>query len=336
MNILHLEDNDEDATLIFEALRDEVTGCQVTCVDTRKTFLEAMNRGGWDVILADYSLPSFDGISALKLAVEKCPDVPFIFVTGSLGEERAVETLRNGATDYILKHRLDRLPQAVIRASRERESAKAKKDAEQRLKASLREKELLLQEVHHRVNNNLQVISSLLEMQAGAADEPLTAALRKTQSRVRSVAMVHQMLYVSTSMKDINFADYAELLASEVANSYGIDPVRIRLTLELEPVCLEVDRAVPCGLILNELISNAFKYAFPGDRRGEIRVSLQQQEHCIQLAVEDTGVGLPQYRSPDARKSLGLEIVNALTKQLGGNLEATSGDGARFAFTFAR
>src|ERR1035441_987889 len=99
MKILHLEDSDNDAALICEALRDEVANCQVTRVQTRKAFLDAMDHGDWDIILADYCLPSFDGILALKLAVEKRPDLPFIFVTGSLGEERAIETLKNGATD---------------------------------------------------------------------------------------------------------------------------------------------------------------------------------------------------------------------------------------------
>ena len=138
----------------------------MTRVETRKAFLGALDYGEWDIILADYSLPSFDGISALKLAVEKRPDVPFIFVTGALGEELAVETLKNGATDFILKHRLDRLAQAVTRAKRESESANKQKEAEQKLKASFREKELLLQEVHHRVKNNLQIICSLLNMQS--------------------------------------------------------------------------------------------------------------------------------------------------------------------------
>src|SRR5687767_13636697 len=102
MKILHLEDSSNDAALICAALDDEVSNCAVTRVETRIAFIEALDCGDWDVILADYSLPSFDGISALKLAVEKRPDLPFIFVTGFLGEERAVETLRNGATDYIL------------------------------------------------------------------------------------------------------------------------------------------------------------------------------------------------------------------------------------------
>jgi two-component sensor histidine kinase len=333
MNILHLEDSDNDAELIREALCDEVTDCHVTRVETRKAFLEAMDQSDWDIILADYCLPSFDGISALKLAVEKCPDLPFIFVTGFLGEQLAVETLKNGATDYILKHRLDRLPQAVIRAKRESESAKAKKEAEQKLRDSLREKELLLQELHHRVNNNLQVISSLIELQAGAIHDPrLAAALQECQQRVQSMAIIHAMLYTSSSLKDIDFAEYARVLTTEVSNSYGMDPTRIRLAFELEPIRLEIDRAIPCGLILNELLSNAFKYAFPDTCCGEIRVSLQQREHCIRLAVEDTGIGLSE-RSLSERKSLGLEIVNILSEQLGGSMEITSNQGAQFVLT---
>jgi two-component sensor histidine kinase/CheY-like chemotaxis protein len=337
MKILHLEDNDADAELICEALRHEVIACHVTRVETRKAFLEAMDQADWDIILADYSLPSFDGISALKLAVEKHPDLPFIFVTGSLGEERAVEALKTGATDYILKHRLDRLPQAVTRARRESESAKAQKEAEQNLKASLREKELLLQEVHHRVKNNLEVICGLLSMQSDAVSDPLLAsALQESQRRIHSMAMIHEMLYDSSSLNDIDFAEYARVLTHEVSNSYGTDPARIRLALELEPIRLEIDRAIPCGLILNELLSNALKYAFPNGRSGEVRVSLYQQEHCIRLAVEDTGVGLPEGRSPSRIKSLGLSIVNILTRQLGGSMEITSNQGSHFVLTFAQ
>lgn len=116
MRILHLEDDTNDAELIAGRLHKEGIACQITCIQTREDFLAAAEQGEWDVILADYSLPSFDGISALKIAREKCPDVPFIFVSGALGEEVAVATLKSGATDYILKDRLARLPLAVKRA----------------------------------------------------------------------------------------------------------------------------------------------------------------------------------------------------------------------------
>jgi len=336
MRILHLEDNGDDGALISRALRREPL-CHLTRVETREAFLEAMEHGRWDIILADYSLPAFDGITALKLAIERCPGVPFIFVTGSLGEELAVETLRSGATDYVLKHRLDRLPQAVARAWRESESAKAQKETGEKLEASLREKELLLQEVHHRVNNNFQVICSLLSMQSeNVADPVVASALRDSQKRIQSMAMIHAMLYASGNLKDIDFAEYTRLLAAEVSRSYGPDPDRIRLLFDLESIALEIGVAIPCGLILNELLSNAFKYAFPNGRRGDVRVSLEQQEGSIRLSVEDNGVGLPEGLAASEASSLGLCIVRTLTKQLGGSMEIASGEGARFVLKFVK
>jgi len=221
----------------------------------------------------------------------------------------------------------------VIRARRESESAKAKNEAERKLRDSLREKELLLQEVHHRVNNNLQIVSSLINLQKEVIRDPiLFSALHECQQRVQSMAMIHAMLYASSSLKDIDFGEYARQLATQVSNSYGIDTARIRLVFELAPIRLEIDRAIPCGLILNELLSNAFKYAFPRDTCGQIRVSLRTWKHSIRLAVEDTGIGLPDGPAGE-RKSLGLNIVNTLCKQLGGTMDITSDHGARFVLT---
>ncbi len=150
------------------------------------------------------------------------------------------------------------------------------------------------------------------------------------------MAMIHEMLYATTGLNDIDFAEYTQVLAAEVANSYGLDPARIRLVFELEPLRFEIDRAIPCGLILNELLSNAFKYAFPNGRSGEIRVSLRRVGQCIRLAVEDTGVGLPEDRGPGKVKSLGLNIVRILTQQLGGSMEISSSQGSHFVLKFAQ
>jgi len=334
MNILSLEDNNDDATLICDVLRQEVPACCMTRVDTRSAFAEALDRGGWDIILSDYSLPFFDGISALDMAAEKLPNIPFIFVTGALGEERAVETLRRGATDFVLKHRLSSLPKVVIRAQRESESAQLRRQAEQKLKTSLREKDLLLQEVHHRVKNNLQVISSLLNMQAVAAENPeLTSALQESRERIIAMAIIHEMLYSSDSLHSIDFAKYVQLLSDEVSNSYGRNPALIRFEFDLQPVHLEIDCAIPCGLILNELLSNALKYAFPGGRQGDVRISLREW-NGIRLAVEDNGIGLSEDRAVRERKSLGLNIVQILTQQLRGTMAITSHKGTQFVLTF--
>ena len=344
IKILHLEDHGDDARLVHDLLRRQFAACQLTLVETREEFARSLEWGGWDVILSDYSLPSFDGLSALKMALAKCPGVPFIFVTGTLGEERAVETLKSGATDFILKARLDRLPQAVTRAKRESDAAKAQQDAEQKLKASLiekdrllREKEVLLQEVHHRVHNNLQIVSSLLSMQSDSTDDAaLASALRESQKRVHSMAMIHQMLNYSSSLSDIDFADYIQSLTGEAFNSYGLDPARIQIAFELQPLRFEIGQAIPCGLILNELLSNAFKYAFPDGRAGQVSVSLQQQEFNVELTVEDNGVGMPEPGSLNEAKSLGLRIVHTLTRQLGASMEINSNNGSHFVLRLPR
>jgi len=336
MNILHLEDSDDDAALICASLSQGGICCRVTRVETRTALIDALDRGGWDIILADYSLPGFNGVAALKLAIEKLPDTPFILVTGSLGEELAIEVLKGGATDYVLKHRLDRLPQAVMRARRESESAAARKAAERELKDSLREKVLLLQEVHHRVNNNLQIICSLLNMQSERVSDPLlSSALQESQKRVQSMAMIHAMLYASSSLKDIDFAEYTQDLAAKLFSSYAVDPARIRLALELAPLRFEIDRAIPCGMILNELLCNALKYAFPDGRSGQICVTLQAQDGCNRLTVADDGVGLPEGH-PTRTRSLGLNIVRILTRQLGGSMVTTSDHGTQFVLEFAQ
>jgi two-component sensor histidine kinase len=331
VKILHLEDNDYDALLILEALRKDLIDCQLTYVKTRAAFVEGLDRGDWDIILSDYSLPGFDGESALKLAVEKCPDVPFIFVAGTLGDEVGVESLKNGAADYVLKNRLSRLGRAVDRARLENESARARKQEVQRIKDSLREKELLLQEVHHRVNNNLQIVCSLIGMQADAAGESVLAnALRENLNRIRSMASVHAIMYESRSFVRIDFPDYIRLLAADLSCSYGPTSACIQVRFELAPMMLEIDRAIPCGLILNELLSNAFKHAFPNGRKGEVCISLKQEAGYAVLTVADNGIGLPKGWPPDEAKTVGLRVARILGKQLGGTLDASCDGGSRF------
>jgi len=229
------------------------------------------------------------------------------------------------------------LPLAVSRALRESEGAKAGKEAEQNLRHSLREKELLLQEVHHRINNNLQIICALLSMQADATDDPILAStLRASQNRVHSMAAIHVMLYASNSLRDIDFAEYTRLLAAEASNCYGIDPARIRICFELEPIRLEIDRAIPCALILNELLSNAFIHAFPDGRSGEVHVMLRQQEGRIRIAFKDTGIGLDESRDQRQHKSIGLRIIETLAEQLGGSVEITSNPGCHFVLEFSQ
>ncbi len=169
-----------------------------------------------------------------------------------------------------------------------------RKRDEERLRASLREKESLLQEIHHRVKNNLQVISSLLSLQADQLDDPQArAAFRDSRNRVRAMAVLHERLYRSGRLDRIDFSRQVEMLCSNLFCSYGIDPSCVRLELRLAEVWLDIERAMPCGLLLNELVSNALKHAFPDGRQGFVRVSLDAGPTGeYTLIVADNGVGL--------------------------------------------
>ena len=485
IRILHLEDNFRDARLVVRTLGRGDLSCQITVVADREAYLAAVNEGNarWDVILADYTLPSFDGMSALKLAGEKCADVPFIFVSGAVGEELAIETLKSGAADYVLKDRLARLPVAVERALKERLAARQRKQAEallnlrtkalesaangvivtdrngtivwanpactrltgygsdellgstprilksgrmtgdfyrdlwttiaqgkvwqgeltnrrkdgtlyveemtitpvrdftgeiasfiaikqdiserrrqeDALRASLHEKEILLKEVHHRVKNNLQVISSLLELGSGGSQNGgFVEILRESQTRIRTMALVHAKLYQSKDFARIDFGEYVRSLVADLSHSYQVDPESVSFSLDLGQVFLSVDLAIPCGLIMNELISNSLKHAFPTirtglapkgsqlepsrpavDRDARIRGSHDTPRTGgvvsialvpigntrVRLVVTDNGTGYPDSVDLNHPKSLGLQLVKALTAQVGGNIEIRSSRG---------
>jgi PAS domain S-box-containing protein len=206
---------------------------------------------------------------------------------------------------------------------------------EERIK-ELREKEVLLKEVHHRVKNNLQVISSLVSMQAdGSQDDTVREVLNDVTYRVRSMALVHEKLYHSESLARIDFAEYAQSLLGYLWRAHGAAAEAIRLTLDLEPVELPVDTAVPCGLILNELAGNALKHAFRGRTAGEVTVALHRAEDGrVSLSVRDNGVGLPAEFDWQQAGSLGLRLVQMLAGQLHATVEVERDGGTEFNLSF--
>jgi PAS domain S-box-containing protein len=210
-----------------------------------------------------------------------------------------------------------------------------RRQADERIKASLREKEVLLKEIHHRVKNNLQVTSSLLKLQSGyIQDKQALEMFAESQNRIRSMALVHEKLYQSSDLSRINFSEYAEGLASLLFRSYGVDPNSIRLRIASSRVFLTVENAIPCGLILNELLSNAIKHAFPNGG-GEIHVAVtEQSDHTLDISVGDTGVGLPKGLDLKKAETLGLHLVRTLTQQLNGELTVSSNGGTQIAVHF--
>lgn len=204
------------------------------------------------------------------------------------------------------------------------------------LRTSLHEKEILLQEVHHRVKNNLQIISSLLDLQSqNLKDEKTLEIFQESQNRVKSMALIHEKLYQSTFLETIDFADYVETLVNFLIQSYGIDNQLISVQVNIVNVFLNLDTAIPAGLIINELVSNALKYAFPQGRSGAVRITLEvdNQQYFI-LTVKDNGIGLKPDFNIQQVTTLGLQLVNVLTQQLEGEVQVDSTQGTEFRIKF--
>ncbi|MCC7450851.1 MAG: PAS domain S-box protein [Anaerolineae bacterium] len=209
--------------------------------------------------------------------------------------------------------------------------------AEERVKASLREKEVLLREIHHRVKNNMQVISSLLALQAGYTDnEHTTQMFRESQNRIRSMALVHERLYQSQELARIDFAEYVHELTGHLLNSYRTQANLITLDVLADVIYLDIDMAIPCGLIINELVSNALKHAFPNGRSGKITVELRIDSNGLHtILVRDDGVGIPDELNVHRTESLGLQLVTSLTGQLNATIGLHRGQGTTFEIRFA-
>ena len=211
-----------------------------------------------------------------------------------------------------------------------------RKQAEEQIKASLHEKEVLLKEIHHRVKNNLQVICSLLNLQSGYIRDPEALALfRESESRIRSMAMIHEKLYQNESLSRVDFAEYLASLSSLLFTTYVANPAAVRLTTRLDPMFLDIDTALPLGLIVNELVSNSLKYAYPEGRSGTVELTLRAgPENQYTLSVRDQGVGLPAGFDVNNTDTLGLHLVNILSAQLGAALSVESnGHGTSFEVT---
>jgi PAS domain S-box-containing protein len=211
-----------------------------------------------------------------------------------------------------------------------------RKAEEERIRASLKEKEMLLGEIHHRVKNNLQIIDSLLDLQSARVQDPASLAmLRDSQNRIRSMAFIHQMLYQSRDFAQVDFSQFLESLVPVLVSSYGVDPNHINLFIDAVEVFLPINAAIPCGLVVNELISNALKHAFPEGRGGEIRIELKRGGNdTAYLAISDDGVGIPEDLVFEETSTLGLQLVMHLADQLGGEMTVKRSNPTTFALRF--
>ena len=210
------------------------------------------------------------------------------------------------------------------------------KAAEEKIKTALQEKEVLLKEVHHRVKNNLQVVSSLLRLQSRGVQESATRQMfKESQNRVQSMALIHEQLYQSEGLSDLDFPAYVRQLVAHLFHSYQVSSSRIGLNINVEDIPLGVDAAIPCGLIINELVSNALKHGFPEGKDGEIQIEMTPADnHRVTLCVRDNGVGLKEGVSFSDTETLGLRLVRSLANQLEGEARIRHSVGTEILISF--
>jgi two-component sensor histidine kinase/CheY-like chemotaxis protein len=242
------------------------------------------------------------------------------------GDEKEILKLYNMRLVHKLETKVLRLETEIAERKR----------AEEALRATLTEKEALLREIHHRVKNNMQIISSLFNLQAKKTNNlELRAVLKEGQTRIRSMSLIHEKLYRSSNLSKIDLADYIRGMADHLSNVYLIEPEKIRLEMNLEDVPLDINSAVPCGMILNELISNALRHAFPNGRTGVIKLGLRRiSGGAIELLIADDGIGFPEDFDFRKTESFGLQLVNLLAGQLEANIELDREKGTCFSMSF--
>ncbi|MGB9937341.1 MAG: sensor histidine kinase [Methanobacterium sp.] len=199
---------------------------------------------------------------------------------------------------------------------------------------ALEEKEILLKEVHHRVKNNLQLISSLLNLQIPYIDSDAGEILKESQNRVRSIAMIHEKLYQSKNLDSIDFTDYIRNVIITLFQTYNVNPEKLKFELELDDLSLNIETCIPCALILTELLTNSIKHAFSDDLEGIIKVELACKNKDITLKIIDNGIGFPEEMNIENPDSFGLQLVNLLINQLRGSIELQREMGTEFIINF--
>jgi len=460
LNILYLEDNIDDFELAKTILEEDGIIDKIVWVKNQVDFENSLKNNRYDLVLADFNLPEFDGLSAIKIIKESYTDTPVIILSGELGEEQAIDTLKEGASDYVLKQRISRLIPAIQRTITETvEKSKRKlaeealrkeeekyrslteninigvyrntigpngmfieinpafvkmfgynnkeevlalnvadlyikpeervrfndkiqkngfvkneevllkkkngdeiycsvfaaavfdkkgnfkyfdgviediterKNALEQIKKDLKEKEVLLAEIHHRVKNNMQIISGLLYLQSRyVADEKTLKMLQQSQDRIQSLSLVHENLYQSDYFSEIDIANYINDITSLLYQTYELDRNKIKCKIEAKNIFMRIEDAMPFGILINEIVSNSLKHAFPNSNQGNINILFEKNaSNDFVLKISDDGIGMPEEISFEKPKSFGLELIKMLSEdQFGGNVTINRNNGTLF------
>lgn len=336
--LLHLEDDPLDAELVRACLHDAGSNFTVTTVSRKESYEEALQTSPPDLVISDFNLTGFNGIQAFHLLEATDSTIPFILLSGALGESRAVECLKLGMTDYVLKDQLERLSPAVERALRESHERRERQAAEAALRERQKEIEDLnlrlqraIMESHHRIKNNLQVLIALIDAMR-LDDEPGTQALTRLARHIRGLASLHDLLTHQTSTPGTPLDSVSARFALERLIPAMVNVLTPRtITLDADEVELSLKQVSSLSLLVNELVSNAIKH---GD--GAIHVSLKQEETQIQLDVYNEGPGFPPCFDATRSASIGLSLIESIgTWDLAGMLTfENTPSGARVGLSF--
>jgi two-component sensor histidine kinase len=342
ISLLFVEDNDTIRFLYSKLLSSRVNTFYTA--ENGQLGLDLYNQHKPDLIITDISMPVMDGLEMIGHIKKTDPEVKVIVMSAYSIKEYFLEAINLGVNGYLIKPveakklflLIDDLAGQILMSKELAEKEEKRRIAEENLKRSLAEKDILLREVHHRVKNNMQIISSILKMQQRQVNDPtLKTVLEESQSRIRSMALIHENLYQNENLANITFANYIKSLASNLARTFANSQSNITIEYNIEDIYLPIDTGIPCGLIINELLSNAFKYAFADRTKGVINISLQQvTEQDFTLTVSDNGKGLPAELNLEESGTLGMKIVKRLVQQIDGTFEYKYSNGATFIINF--
>ncbi|RWX79012.1 response regulator [Neorhizobium lilium] len=296
-------------------------GYEVVHAPDGKTAMEAIDRGGIDAVVLDHYLKAETGLDILRRLKDQEISIPVIYVTGSSDATIAIDALKNGAADYVIKTVGDEfwplMESAIAQGIATAELRRAKEKAEQEIRLGKERAEVLLAEVNHRVANSLALVAALIRLQVSSSkNDDVKAALAETQARITAIAGMHRSLYTSDDVRQVEMDKYLGTLVREVQGTVN-DQQGPSIKLDADAMSLASDRAVSVGMIVTELLTNALKYAYPAGSEGEVRVHLRRQDDGkALLSVEDDGVG---WREGDVPKGTGLgsRIVKSMASTLG-------------------
>lgn len=343
--ILYIDDDAGLCTLVKRGLMRR--GFDVVCELDARVGVEMAAAERFDAVGIDHYMPRQDGLATLEQLRAAGVDTPIVYVTGSDESRIAVAALKAGASDYVIKTGaedfLDLLSRAFsqaleqVRLNHQKDAAEqAVHEANTRLEAVVERQAALLREMNHRVANSLQLVQSLVSMQAASAGEEARAALRDTQNRVSAIMQIHKRLYTSEDVQSVDAADYIGGLVQELQRSMDRAGGCREIHFYADPIRLDTDRAVSLGVVVTELVTNACKYAYPLPARGDVRVDLRRDgPDQVRLVVEDDGCGLPAAGTAPRGTGLGRRVIEAMASSLRSTVQIDGAHGgARVTLAF--